>query len=89
MSKPKIRSTIIDTPVIDRYEIIRSAISRFNKAINHSFFLEPSALIKNLICDRLESRIGELTNKPVEFVTIGDLLKKNKKNETDVASKGL
>lgn len=78
MSKPKIRSTIIDIPIIDRHEIIRSAISRFNKAINHSFFLEPSALIESLICNRLESSIGELTNKPVEFVTIGDLLKKFK-----------
>lgn len=78
MSKPKFRATILDIPGIDRYEIIKSAISRFKTAIEHSFFLEATALIESLICDRLESRIGELTQKSVEFGTLGDLLKKLK-----------
>ncbi len=60
------------------------AISRYTTANEHSFFLEAAALIESLICDRLERRIGELTNKPVEFGTLGDLLKKLKKIEIDV-----
>lgn len=87
MSKPKIRATILDIPGIDRYEIIKSAMSRFNTAIEHSFFLEATALIESLICDRLESRIGELTHKSVEFGTLGDLLKKLNSIETDVELK--
>lgn len=84
MSKSKIRATNLDIAGIDRYEIIKSAISRFNTAIEHSFFLEATALIESLICDRLESRIGELTNKSVEFGTLGDLLKKLNTIESNV-----
>jgi hypothetical protein len=87
MRNPKIRATILDFPGIDKYEIMKSAISRFNTAIEHSFFLEATALIESLICDRLESRIGELTHKPVEFGTLGDLLKKLNNIETDVELK--
>ena len=87
MSSPKIRATILDIPGINRYEIIKSAISRFNKAVEHSFFLEATALIESLICDRLESRIGELTHKSVEFGTLGDLLKKLNSIETDIELK--
>lgn len=89
MSKPKFRATILDIPGIDRYEIIKSAISRFNTAIEHSFFLEATALIESLICDRLESRIGELTLKSVEFGTLGDLLKKLNNIEPDVELKSI
>ncbi len=87
MSKPKIRATIFDISGIVRYEIIKSAMSQYNKAIEHSFFLEATSLIESLICDRLESRIGELTNKTVEFGTLGDLLKKLNNTETDVELK--
>ena len=83
MSSPKIRATILKIPGIDRCEIIKSAISRFNTAIEHSFFLEATALIESLICDRLESRIGELTHNTVEFGTLGDLLKQLNKIEND------
>ena len=76
MSKPKFRATILDIPGIDRYEIIKSAISRFNTVVEYSFFLEATVIIESLICDRLESRIGELTEEPVEFGTLADLLKK-------------
>lgn len=89
MSKSKIRATILDVPGIEKYEIIKLAISRFNVALEHSFFLEATALIESLICDRLESRIGELTNKPVEFGTLGDLLKKLNNIETDVELKNI
>ncbi len=84
MSKRKIRATTPDISGQERNEIIKLAISRYNTAIEHSFFLEATALIESLICDRLESRIGELTDKSVEFGTLGDLLKKLNNTETDV-----
>lgn len=87
MGKAKFRATILDISGIDRYEIIKSAISRFNTAFEHSFFLEATALIESLICDRLESRIAELTQKSVEFRTLGDLLKELNMIETDVELK--
>ena len=89
MSNTKIRATILDIPGIDKYEIIKSAISRFNTAIEHSFFLEATALIESLICDRLESRIGELTKDYVEFGTLGTLLKKLNMIETDIILKDI
>jgi hypothetical protein len=89
VSKSKIRATILDIPAMDRYEIIKSAISRFNTAIEHPFFLEATALIESLICDRLESRIGELTYKSVKFGTLGNLLKKLNSIETDVELKNI
>ena len=84
MSIPKIRATNLDIAGIERHEIIKSAMSRFNTAIEHSFFLEATALIESLICDRLESRIAELTHKSIEFGTLGDLLKELNKIENDV-----
>lgn len=83
MSKPKIRATTLDISGTDRYSIIKSAMSRFNTAVEHSFYLEATALIESLICDRLESRIGELTHAPIEFGTLGDLLKKLNSIEND------
>lgn len=83
MSKPKIRATILDIPGIDRYEIISAVFIRFNTAIEHAFYLEATALIESLICDRLESRLGELTQKSVEFGNMGDLLKRLNQVETD------
>lgn len=83
MSKPKIRATTLDISGTDRYSIIKSAMSRFNTAVEHSFYLEATALIESLICDRLESRIGELTLAPVKFGTLGDLLKKLNSIEND------
>lgn len=83
MSKPKIRATTLDISGTDRYSIIKSMMSRFNTAVEHSFYLEATALIESLICDRLESRIGELTLAPVKFGTLGDLLKKLNSIEND------
>lgn len=87
MSKPKIRATILDISGKERYEIIKSAVSRYNIAIEHSFFLEATALIESLICDRLESRLGELKKEPVSFDTIGNLLDALRKIETDIVLK--
>ena len=46
MNKKKIRATIFDISGQERYEIRKAAISRYNTAIEHSFFLEATALIK-------------------------------------------
>ena len=67
MSKKKIRAAILDIPGQERNEIIKAAISRYNTAIEHSFFLEATALMESLISDRLESRLGELIKTPVSF----------------------
>jgi hypothetical protein len=40
MSKKKIRATILDISGQERYEVIKAAISRYNTAIEHSFFLK-------------------------------------------------
>ena len=89
MGKSKIRASVLDIPSIEKYEIIKSVISRFNTATEHSFFLEATALIESLICDRLESRISELLQKPVEFGTLGDLLKKLNTIENDEKLKSI
>jgi len=87
MSKKKIRAAILDIPGQERYEIIKAAISRYNTAIEHSFFLEATALMESLISDRLESRLGELIKTPVSFDTIGNLLNSLRKVETDAVLK--
>ena len=87
MSKPKIRATILDISGQERYEVIKAALSRYNTAIEHSFFLEATALIESLISDRLESRLGELKKVPVSFDTIGNLLDSLRKLETDTVLK--
>lgn len=83
MSKKKIRATILDISGQERYEVIKAAISRYNTAIEHSFFLEATALMESLISDRLESRLGELKKEPIPFNTIGNLLNSLRKVETD------
>lgn len=83
----KTRATILDIPGQEKYEIIKAAISRYNTAIEHSFFLEATALTESLISDRLESRLGELIKGPVSFDTIGNLLNSLRKIETDFVLK--
>ena len=87
MSKSKIRATILDIPGQERYEIMKAAISRYNTAIEHSFFLEATALMESLISDRLESRLGELKKEQISFDTIGNLLNALRKIETDTVLK--
>jgi len=87
MSKRKIRATILEISGQERYEVIKSAISRYNVAIEHSFFLEATALMESLISDRLESRLGELKKEPISFDTIGNLLNALRKIETDTVLK--
>jgi hypothetical protein len=83
MSRKKIRASILEISGQDRYEVIKTVMNRFNTAIEHAFFLEATALIESLICDRLESRLSELTEEDVEFGTLGELLKRLNEIETD------
>lgn len=87
MSKSKIRATTPDISGQERHAIIKAAISSYNTAIEHSFFLEATALMESLISDRLESRLGELMKTPVSFDTIGNLLNSLRKVETDAVLK--
>ena len=83
MSK-NIRAVVPNISGLERYEIIKSVISRVNLSIEHSYFLEATSLIESLICDRLESRLGELLKKPIAFSTIGNLLFDLKKYEKEI-----
>ena len=76
MSKPKIRATKSDISGKERHQLFKSVLSRINTALEHRFFLEAIALIESLIADRLESRLGELTNNPVPIDTLRNLLQK-------------
>jgi hypothetical protein len=87
MVKKKVRATVLDISGKEKYEIIKAAISRYNTAIEHSFFLEATALMESLISDRLESRLGELIKAPVSFDTIGNLLNSLRKLEKDTVLK--
>jgi len=89
MSKLKIRATVQDIPGMVRYELIKSALSQFNNALEQFFFLEATSLIESLICGRLESRIGELTMEQVTFGNLGGLLKKLYIIETDAELKSI
>lgn len=79
----KTRATILDIPGQEKYKIIKAAISHYNTAIEHSFFLEATALMESLISDRLESRLGELKEDSISFNTIGNLLQLLREVEKD------
>lgn len=89
MIKIKVRAKIPDIPGKDRYEIIRSSISRYNNSMAQGFFLEATALMESLISDRLETRLGELAKIPIYFDTIGGLLKKLNWVETNLELKNI
>jgi hypothetical protein len=78
-----IRATINDVDGMLKYFIIKNSLDRFKQSINDGYFLEATSLIESLICDRLESRLGELTKSSVEFDTIANLVNKLCLIETD------
>jgi hypothetical protein len=79
----KTRATILEISGKERYEIIKATISRYNTAIEHSFFLEATALMESLISDRLESRLGKLKEDSISFNTFGNLLQLLREVEKD------
>lgn len=58
-------------------------MSQYNKAVESGFYFEATTLIESLICDRLESRLGEYTMDDVKFNTLGRLRDELIKIETD------
>jgi hypothetical protein len=79
----KIRATILDIDGKLRYNIIKSVIDRFNNALINGYYFEATTLMESLICDRLESRLGELKKKQTLFNTIGNNIKELQKIESD------
>jgi hypothetical protein len=66
-----------------RREIYKSAFKQIKAANEAGFYLEAITLIESLITDRLESRLSYLDGKDFSFKTIGKLIEKSIKIETD------
>ena len=66
-----------------RYELYRQAFSKINAAHRQGFYLEAITLVESLVADRLESRLTYLLEQDVSFKTLGTLIDKAKKHETD------
>lgn len=85
MSNNKTRNHIGNEGVGEnRNELYQLAFSQFNKAMDEGFYLEAVSIIESVIADRMESRIGQLTGKDVEFGTLSknrDVLNGSKKHE--------
>ncbi len=78
----------IGTPGVakNRFEILKEVIARYNKSMKEGYYLEAITLCESLICDRLESRIGELTRRDPPFGMLGPLCTQLQKGlETDAA----
>lgn len=70
----KIRNHIGNEGVAqNRYEIYKHAMSRYKLAFEQGFYFEAVAIMESVIADRMESRIGELTNTEVSFDTLSNL----------------
>ena len=72
-----------------RREIYKSAFKQIKLANEAGFYLEAITLIESLITDRLESRLSFLDGKDFSFKTIGKLIEKSIKIETDSELKKL
>ena len=74
---PKIRAVINSDKVVNKQRqlLYKNSLRQLKKAISEEYYLEAIALLDSLIADRLESRIGELTNKNVQFNPLGKLCK--------------
>ena len=72
-----------------RREIYKSAFKQIKLANEAGFYLEAITLIESLITDRLESRLSYLDGKDFSFKTIGKLIEKSIKIETDSELKKL
>ena len=72
-----------------RREIYKSAFKQIKAANEAGFYLEAITLIESLITDSLESRLSYLDGKDFSFKTIGKLIEKSVKIETDSELKNL
>jgi len=57
----------------NRYNSYKNAIKRYHMAMEQGFYLEAVAIMESIIADRLESRLGELTQAEVTFGNLGSL----------------
>ena len=58
-----------------KYELIRSARKRVDRAIQSGFHIEAIALLESLIADRIESAIENKTEKVQKVQNLGPLIK--------------
>ena len=72
-----------------RREIYKSVFKKIKLANEAGFYLEAITLIESLITDSLESRLSYLDGKDFSFKTIGKLIEKSIKIETDSELKNL
>lgn len=74
VKKHKIRNHTGNEGIAEnRYEIYKHAMSRYKLAFEQGFYFEAVAIMESVIADRMESRIGELTNTEVNFDTLSNL----------------
>ena len=57
-----------------KYELIKSARKRVDRAIKSGFHIEATALLESLIADRLESSIENKTCKIQKVQNLGPLI---------------
>lgn len=77
----RIRPTIA-TPGVGkaRYDMIASAISRYNDACYHNYYLEAIVILDSLVADRLESYYNQMTNtSDASYLPIGQICHKCQK----------
>lgn len=73
MAKKIVAQVGVDITGKEKAEMMRRAISQYNLALKNGFFLEATTLMESLICNRLESRLTELTNREVKMDVLGSL----------------
>ncbi len=66
-----------------RHLLFEAARGHIERSIESRFFCEAIAVSESVIADRLESRLSWLTKQNVGFKTLGWLIKKLQKCETD------
>ena len=60
-----------------KYELIRNARKRVDRAIQYGFHIEATALLESLIADRIESAIENKTREVQRVQNLGLLIKKS------------
>jgi len=60
-----------------KYELIRNARKRVDRAIQYGFHIEATALLESLIADRIESAIENKTGEVQRVQNLGLLIKKS------------
>lgn len=72
-----------------RHDLYTEAIDHIKNAIQKGFYLEAITLIESMIADRLESRLSSLKGEDYSHKTLGDLIIRINKDETDETLKNM